>query len=94
MIGNDITITIIAINGEQVRVGVEAPKNKRILREEIYKQVEMANTGGVINKDSPIDVKIAARNIKGKINKDSPNTQNFSKVTQNSASADLSVKKK
>jgi carbon storage regulator len=36
MIGNDpITVTVLAVNGNQVRLGVEAPPHVRVLREEL-----------------------------------------------------------
>jgi carbon storage regulator len=38
-IGDDIKITLQGIRGNQVRIGVEAPANVRIYREEIYQQI-------------------------------------------------------
>ena len=38
MIGNDIEVTILEIKGEQVKLGIKAPRNIQILREEIFKQ--------------------------------------------------------
>ena len=35
-IGDDIKITIVEIKGHQIRVGIDAPKEYRIYREEIY----------------------------------------------------------
>lgn len=36
MIGDDITITILQVDGGKVRIGILAPKNVVILREELY----------------------------------------------------------
>ena len=36
MIGNDVTVTVLAINGSQVRIGVDAPREITVDREEIY----------------------------------------------------------
>ena len=35
-VGDDITITVTGVNGNQVRIGIDAPKDKVILREEIW----------------------------------------------------------
>ena len=43
MIGNDIEVTILEIKGEQVKLGIKAPRNIQILREEIFKQVQEEN---------------------------------------------------
>lgn len=37
MIGNDITVTVLEIRGTQVRIGVQAPRNIAVLREEVGK---------------------------------------------------------
>lgn len=43
MIGNDIEVTIIEVKGEQVRIGISAPKSVPIHRKEIYLQIKEAN---------------------------------------------------
>ena len=40
MIGNDVTITVLGVNGSQVRIGVSAPKNIAVHREEIYDRIK------------------------------------------------------
>lgn len=39
-IGEDIKITILGINGKQVRVGIAAPNNVTVHREEIYNKIK------------------------------------------------------
>jgi carbon storage regulator len=43
MIGNDIEVTILEVKGEQVKVGVKAPKSIPVYREEVYTQIKEAN---------------------------------------------------
>jgi carbon storage regulator len=40
MIGNDVTVTVVAVNGSQVRIGVNAPKDVAVHREEIYDRLQ------------------------------------------------------
>lgn len=43
MIGNDIEVTILEVKGEQVKIGITAPKSVPIYREEVYTQIKEAN---------------------------------------------------
>lgn len=40
MIGNDVTVTVVAVNGHQVRIGINAPKDVAVHREEIFDRVK------------------------------------------------------
>jgi carbon storage regulator len=40
MIGNDVTVTILGIKGNQVRVGVQAPRDLPVHREEVYVRIQ------------------------------------------------------
>ncbi len=42
-IGDDITIRVVSVRGERVRIGVDAPKDVRVHRGEIYEAIEKAN---------------------------------------------------
>ena len=45
MIGNDVTVTILGVKGNQVRVGINAPKNVAVHREEIYERIKREKHG-------------------------------------------------
>ena len=48
ILGDDIEIQVLEINGEQVRIGITAPAALRILRKEIYNEVHAQNQAAVI----------------------------------------------
>lgn len=43
MIGNDIEVSILEIKGEQIKIGIAAPKSIPVYRKEIYVQIQEAN---------------------------------------------------
>lgn len=43
MIGNDIEITVLEIKGDQIKLGVKAPKSVPIYRKELYLQIQEEN---------------------------------------------------
>ena len=49
-IGDDIELTVVSIDGEQVKIGINAPKNVDIHRKEVYLSIQEENTKAA---DSP-----------------------------------------
>jgi carbon storage regulator len=43
MIGTEVTVTVVGLNGNQVRLGIGAPKHIAVHREEIYRKVQADN---------------------------------------------------
>jgi carbon storage regulator len=46
MIGDLVAVTILSVNGDRVRVGIEAPKELQVHRREIYEQIRLKGPGG------------------------------------------------
>ena len=47
VLNNNIEITILEIKGEQVKLGISAPKNIPVYRKEVYVQIQEANTAAI-----------------------------------------------
>lgn len=45
-VGDNVTITVLGVKGNQVRLGVNAPKDVTVHREEIYQRIQREHDGG------------------------------------------------
>lgn len=52
ILGDDIKITVLEIKGDQVRIGIEAPKSVPIYREELYIQIQESNKEAASSKEA------------------------------------------
>ncbi len=53
MIGDDVSITVLGVKGNQVRIGIDAPKNISVHRQEIYERIKHEEE----QKPKPVSVK-------------------------------------
>lgn len=45
MVGDEVTVTVLGVKGNQVRLGVNAPKSVAVHREEIYNRIQAEERG-------------------------------------------------
>ncbi|MDR1429660.1 MAG: carbon storage regulator CsrA [Spirochaetaceae bacterium] len=50
MIGEDIWVSILEIRGDQVRVGVEAPRQVKVFRQEVFDAIKAENEAALDSK--------------------------------------------
>ncbi|NIS38322.1 carbon storage regulator CsrA [Candidatus Saccharibacteria bacterium] len=61
-IGDEIKVTVVEIDGKQVKIGIEAPKDIQIFREEVYERIKKENIRA--SDASADDLKKAAQMFK------------------------------
>jgi carbon storage regulator len=66
-IGNDIVIKIVSVSGSQIRLGITAPREVRVLREEIFIAMQEENRAAANAPDSSKRLEDALKRLRSKI---------------------------
>ena len=55
MIGDDVSIIVLDVKGNQVRIGIDAPRDVAVHREEIYHRIQQENSRNAAGDDNELD---------------------------------------
>jgi carbon storage regulator len=55
MIGDDIEVSVLAIMGEKVRIGIQAPRDIPVFRKEVYLEIQQEQVGTVSGAREEVD---------------------------------------
>jgi carbon storage regulator len=57
MIGDEVEVVVIDIKGDQVKLGIRAPKNVTVHRKEIYQDIKQENIAAISSEFKPDDLR-------------------------------------
>lgn len=49
-IGDDVVVTVLEVKGDQIRLGIEAPKQVKVHRQEVYLEIQESNRQAAMQK--------------------------------------------
>jgi len=55
MIGDDVVITVLEARGDVIRLGIQAPRDVRVHREEVYRELQAANREAASPTDEAVE---------------------------------------
>ena len=65
MIGDDIEVSVLAIMGEKVRIGIQAPRDIPVFRKEVYLEIQQERVESSAGKGAREEVDAALRGLGG-----------------------------
>ena len=72
-IGHDVVITVLEVNGDKVRIGIDAPSHVQVHRQEVYEEVQRANAAAAATEQgATTDLARAVRGAAGDRGSDRP----------------------
>jgi carbon storage regulator len=74
MIGDDIEVSVLAIMGEKVRIGIEAPRSVPVFRKEVYVEIQQDRAADDSKPDSKAEVDEALDRLKSPEGGSSPSS--------------------
>ena len=63
MIGDDVEVSVLAVTGEKVRIGIQAPQEIPVFRKEIYLEIHREGGEDAAKKEAPAEVDEALREL-------------------------------
>lgn len=55
IVGDDIEVTILEIDGDHVKLGISAPKSVKVYRRELYEEIKKANAASIVKSKDLIE---------------------------------------
>ncbi len=65
LVGDNIVVTVLGIEGDRVKLGIEAPRTVSVLRREVYDQLRSANTSAAV-ASAPASLQSLAAALRGR----------------------------
>ncbi|HET9074636.1 MAG TPA: carbon storage regulator [Solirubrobacteraceae bacterium] len=63
MIGDEIEVSVLAIMGEKVRIGIQAPRAIPVFRKEVYLEIQDERLNGATSQEAVADVETALQQL-------------------------------
>jgi len=67
VIGDEIVVKIVEVSGQQIRLGISAPREVRVLREEIYHAIEEENRAAAAQPEASRRLEDVGKQLRSKI---------------------------